>query len=108
MLFPPCIRICQKRKQAMKHKMIGCILCVFFSSFLWRGSGPAVLAQEVLTLDKALETVLKNNYSIRMLQNESQVARNDASAGNAGMLPQVSLGASDNFASNDTKQKFSN
>lgn len=94
--------------------LIHCML-VFFSPLLWRGvglvpieaSGGEVAAQEVLTLDKALETVLKNNYSIQISRNQSQIASNDASPGNAGMLPQLAVGASGSFASNDTKQKFS-
>jgi len=98
----------------MRCKIFWCILLAFCSPLLWRGmglvpigaSGGEALAQEVLTLDKALETVLKNNYSIQVSRNQSQIAANDASAGNAGMLPQLALNASGSFASNDTRQKF--
>ena len=94
-----------------KNILLVCCVLVFFAPLLGRGvggeAGGEVFSQEVLPLDKALETVLKNNYSIHISKNESQIASNDASAGNAGMLPQLALGASGNFASNDTKQKFS-
>jgi len=63
--------------------------------------------QELLTLQQAVEIVLKNNYAIQIAKNETQVAQNDASYRNAGMLPSVTVGASVNWASNDTRQQFS-
>ncbi|MCZ2131752.1 MAG: TolC family protein [Bacteroidetes bacterium] len=85
-----------------KYKFAFYIACIFLFSFT-RAS-----AQEQLTLEQALEIVLKNNYSVQIAGNRAQIADNNASAGNAGMLPRFSLGASANLASNDTKQKFSN
>lgn len=44
-------------------------------------------AQEVLTVEKAVETALENNYQIRMASNELKIDALSVSAGNAGMLP---------------------
>jgi outer membrane protein len=47
----------------------------------------AVVAQDTLSLENAISTALKNNYDIRLVNNEIQIARNNLNAGNAGMLP---------------------
>jgi len=50
-------------------------------------------AQEILTLDKAVETGLSNNFGINIARNSLQIAGNNATAGNAGMLPKIDAGA---------------
>ncbi len=50
-------------------------------------------AQEMLSLQQALEIALKSNYYIQISKNQDAIAANDNSLGNAGMLPSVSLGA---------------
>jgi outer membrane protein TolC len=50
-----------------------------------------VSAQETLTLRQCIATGLKNNYALRMIRNEEQIARNNATAGNAGLFPTLSL-----------------
>jgi len=65
-----------------------------------------VFSQEVLTLNKAIEIALKNNHSILLSQNENEIAENDVTVGNAGMMPQVTFNASGNWANNNTQQKF--
>jgi len=47
----------------------------------------SVSAQDTLSLENAISTALKNNYDIRLVNNEIQIARNNLNAGNAGMLP---------------------
>lgn len=64
--------------------------------------------QETLTLDQAIAIALKNNQGILIAKNEADITKNNASIGNAGMLPQVSLNAAGSKAVNDTKQKFVN
>lgn len=39
------------------------------------------------TLKSCLETGLENNYSLRIVRNEEQIEKNNATRGNAGMLP---------------------
>ena len=70
-------------------------------------SAQIVFAQEKLTLQQAIETGLKNNYSIIIAKNESEIAKNSATLGNAGALPQVNLSLAQNNSINDTKQKYS-
>lgn len=69
-------------------------------------SSLAVSAQEKLTLQTAIETALKNNYTISITRNEAAIAKNDRTLGNAGMLPNVTLNASGSFANNSTKQEY--
>jgi outer membrane protein TolC len=62
-----------------------------------------VRAQEtpVLTLKDAIEIALKNNYNIKLSQNNSSIASNNVTLGNAGALPQVS----GDFTTSDSRQK---
>lgn len=48
-------------------------------------------AQDVYSLKQCIETGLKRNYSIRIIQNEQQISTNNATAGNAGYLPTVDM-----------------
>jgi len=64
-------------------------------------------AQEKLALQQAIELALKNNYDILIEKNNAQIAANNNSLGNAGMLPKIDLQASTNLADNATKQEFS-
>ncbi|HEY0031234.1 MAG TPA: TolC family protein [Bacteroidia bacterium] len=66
-----------------------------------------VFAQEQLTLEQAMDIALKNNYDISIVRNNSLVAENNNTLGNAGMLPKVDLLAGTTIANNNTKQEFS-
>lgn len=79
--------------------LIACIICFLFS--------PELFAQENLSIEQALDAGLKNNYAISIEKNNSRIAENSNSLGNAGMLPKVDLNASVSFANNATKQEFS-
>ena len=67
-----------------------------------------VQAQDPLSLSASIETALKNNYSILISRNNTQVASNDNSPGNAGMLPAVDLYGGISTASVNTEQEYSN
>jgi outer membrane protein len=43
----------------------------------------------MLTLKEAVEIALKNNYNIKLAQNNNTIAKNNVTPGNAGFLPQV-------------------
>ena len=45
------------------------------------------------TLKSCLEQGLLNNYSLRIVRNEEQVSKNNATLGNAGYLPTLNLSA---------------
>lgn len=64
----------------MKLKQI-----IFFIA-LWLLAGN-LYAQEKLSLQDAISIALKNNYDIRLVNNEVQIAKNNINPGNAGMLP---------------------
>jgi outer membrane protein len=67
---------------------------------------PLLHAQDVLSLQQALEIALKNNLSISIATNQSQIAANDYSWGNAGAMPQLSLGASGSLGNVNTHQLY--
>ena len=50
-------------------------------------------AQETNSLKACLEKGLENNYSLRIIRNRQQVAENNATLANAGMLPKADLTA---------------
>lgn len=49
----------------------------------------SVFAQEKLTLQEAISIALQNNYDIKLVKNEVEIAKNNSNWGNAGMLPVV-------------------
>ncbi len=46
-------------------------------------------AQKVLTLQEAINIALENNYDIRLVKNDIEIAKNNATLGNAGLLPSL-------------------
>lgn len=54
----------------------------------------ALSAQSPLTLEDAIDLALKNNFDIRISRTASQVAQANNTAGNAGMLPNLSANTS--------------
>lgn len=67
-----------------------------------------VAAQEKLSLAVAVSIAIKNNYSILISKNESEIAVNNNTIGNAGMLPSFNVSADGTQFANDTKQSYSN
>lgn len=61
--------------------------------------------QEILTLGKALEAGMENNFSIRLQKNNVEVAKNNNTLGNAGFLPSVNLNITQNNSINTTHQE---
>ncbi|MHB1177347.1 MAG: TolC family protein [Daejeonella sp.] len=64
-------------------------------------------AQEVLTLERAVQVALENNYDIRLNRNNIEIARNNVSRANAGMLPIVTGNFNTNKTVSNTKQTLS-
>lgn len=46
-------------------------------------------AQDTLSLRDAITIALQNNYDIRLVQNQVEIAKNNNNVGNAGMLPNL-------------------
>ena len=55
-----------------------------------------VKAQQVIGLNEAIKTALKNSYDIQLVENSLAIAKNNNDLGVAGALPTVSATANDN------------
>lgn len=66
----------------------------------------SINAQEILTLEQAVEKTLNNNLNIKVFRNNIAVAENNSNMGNAGMLPNVTINGATNYSSNNTKLEF--
>ncbi len=64
-------------------------------------------AEEYLTLEKAIETGLKNNYGLIIAKNELEILKNNVSIGNAGFLPKIDLFGSAEISTNNVHLKSS-
>jgi outer membrane protein len=63
-------------------------------------------AQQLLTLQNAIQTAIEKNFSIKIAKNRQEIAKNDNTRGNAGMLPVVGATSVANFNRNDINQEF--
>ncbi|TKC60396.1 TolC family protein [Pedobacter hiemivivus] len=65
-------------------------------------------AQQKLSLEEAISVALKNNYDIKLVNNDIQIAKNNLNLGNAGMLPQLTGSFSDGGSKQDITRTQSN
>jgi outer membrane protein len=77
-----------------------CVLILFLSV-------PAAYAQNVLTIDEAVNTALKNNFDIRVARNDADIAKSNNTPGNAGMLPTLEMTGSGSYENNNVHQELS-
>lgn len=84
----------------MKHIIYITIACAFLSVSFAK-------AQQIRTLKDCLEEGLQNNYSLRIVHNEEQISKNNATLGNAGYLPTLdfSAGYTGNLDNIETKAR---
>lgn len=68
------------------------------------GLTTAASAQEILTAEQAVKIALENNYDIKMVANDLRIDKENATIGNAGMLPSVSASITDNNSQQYIKQ----
>lgn len=73
-------------------------------AFLIAGFSNIALAQDTLRLEDAISIALKNNYDIRLVNNDVKIAKNNVNAGNAGMLPGLAGTFSDGGSRQNTVQ----
>lgn len=66
--------------------------------------GKEVSAQELLTVEEAVNLALENNYDIRIAKNELKIDQNGVSLGYAGILPRVEAAILDNNSIQDITQ----
>ena len=81
---------------------------IIFSLFICLGSFFSAQSQQILTANDAVSIALKNNFDILVAANDAAIDKTNNTAGNAGMLPTVSVTGSDNISVNNTKQKYFN
>ena len=81
---------------SMKH-----VVLVFMT---WIGAVLPGFGQGILTIQEAVEIALSNNYDIKLSRNELEVAAENVTYGNAGMLPNVTGNFSQNNSIQNSKQ----
>lgn len=85
------------------HRQI-CIYCLGFFFILQTD----VWAQDsVLTLNKAIELTLSNNFDVKITEIDKERNKNNDQAGNAGMLPRLDLNGSYTKSNLNTHQSYS-
>lgn len=78
----------------------------YLAAFVLLFIAGSMQAQPLLTLQMAVDSLLANNYFIRIARNNVTIAGNNNNPGNAGMLPTVAVTATQSNAINDTRQEF--
>ncbi len=63
-------------------------------------------SQELLTLEQAIATGLKNNFSILLSKNNLEISKNNNTSGNAGFLPVVNATGSYVNTTSNTHQEY--
>lgn len=58
-------------------------------------------SQEILTKDKAINLALEHNYGIKIANNKTEIAKNNASLYNSKYLPTLTANAGLNYSNND-------
>jgi outer membrane protein TolC len=80
------------------------VFMALISALTW---GQNVLTDgEPMTLAKAIETTMVNNYDLKMAGNRLKQAENNNSAGNAGLLPSVSINGSTEYSNMDNEMEL--
>lgn len=72
------------------------LLFLTFSSF----------AQDTLSLENAIALALENNYGIKVARNNVQISNNNATLGNAGLLPTINVNGGGNYSNVNTRLRF--
>jgi outer membrane protein TolC len=66
---------------------------IVFVTFVYCASFSILRAQNVASLGECLKIALENNYSLQIVKNENEIASNNYTKGNAGLLPTVEASA---------------
>lgn len=77
------------------------IILVFLSAF-------NSIAQEFLTKEQALQSLLENNYSVKLSNNAIAIAENNTSVLNSGYLPRISTSAGASYSNTNQNLDFQN
>lgn len=95
-----------RNKINMRHQLHTMKIC--FILILTISSLASVSAQEKLSLQEAITIALKNNYDIKLVSNDLQIAKNNNNIGNAGILPRLDGTFAENGGLQNTVRTQSN
>nr|WP_320119614.1 TolC family protein [uncultured Marinifilum sp.] len=84
----------------MKNRMIIIAAILLTSAF-------AGNAQEALTLESSIEIALSNNLNIKVAKNDAEISTNNATKGNAGLLPTLSASGGVNYSEHSADEVYS-
>lgn len=82
----------------MKRLLIWCLLL----------PGLHVSAQQVLTVEQAIDLALKNNFDVRLAKNDAAITANDYAYANWAFAPTLNASATRLWNTTRTKQEFAN
>ena len=68
----------------------------------------AIAQQQILSPTEAVSLALENNYGIKLVNNQLEVAKNNASILDSGFLPTVTGNAGATYNVDNTEAEFSN
>ena len=77
-----------------------------FLSVLFAVTCNCAFAQDTLSVEEALAIGLENNYSILISANDSDIAGNNRSLGNAGFLPTLTATGTRSYSIQNSEQEF--
>jgi outer membrane protein TolC len=83
-------------------RKIKCFAFLALNLFLLNNAG----AQEVYDLSRCIKTGLEQNFSLQVVRNNEQIATNNFTRGNAGMLPKVTANSRYGGSVNSSNQNF--
>jgi len=76
---------------------------IFFSIAFFCGQ---ISAQRTVTLEQVIDLAAQHNFGLRIATNNRQVAQNNATWGNAGLLPRLDLNGNYSYGENSTKAEY--
>jgi outer membrane protein len=82
----------------MTFKSIFTALVLFSPVFLF--------AQQIIQLDKVIQTSVQNNFNIKIAKNNIEISSVNATIGNAGFLPTLDFSAGYNYSNSISKTTF--
>ena len=68
----------------------------------------SIAAQKLVSVSEAIELALENNYGIKIISNNKEIAKNNASILNSGYLPTVSSSSGATFNRDNLEAEFAN
>jgi outer membrane protein TolC len=79
----------------------------FLFILLFLGYLPHGFSQQLIKVDDAIDIALKNNFYILIARNSASIDSVNNAAGNAGMLPTISVNGNNEYSINNISQKQS-